>query len=163
MGCFAFTFMFVVAPFVLGTADTTYVLRSSHVYCAGAWYSAKAFTIVCLIILAVPVNFMIYAYMAIYKHLQKSTTEVKIALLPLPPQKRKLESIRQSEAQRTILKTDFSEEFNSKLANGSSNIASTIEVKGAAQNDLDKQQMILMKQSAVIVASFVLGWIPYQI
>ncbi|KAJ3127305.1 hypothetical protein HK100_009823, partial [Physocladia obscura] len=80
IACVVFLATLVSTPFIFGSAPETYILRSSHVYCAAAWYAQRGFTAVCIMTVFAPVCFIGYAYTAIFLRVRELNADVKSAL-----------------------------------------------------------------------------------
>ncbi|KAJ3116885.1 hypothetical protein HK100_000937 [Physocladia obscura] len=133
------------APFSLGVSATTYILRASHVYCATAWYSAKAFTIVCIIVLGSAISFIGYAYLRIY--MRVSTMRKDINWI-----------VSDDNSKISVNKGQHVGQIRSTITSvRSKNIPGHIHSEGNANNALDEKQMMLLIQSAAIVGSFLIG------
>ncbi|KAJ3221931.1 hypothetical protein HDU81_010230 [Chytriomyces hyalinus] len=143
---------FIVAglPFLLGSQDVSYIMQPSGDDCTPRWHmrdpKTLAMSIACIIILAVPLAGMGFAYYQIYRKV--STTfeafkEVSIC---------SYESCSQSNPDRFSLpmRSDSKQLTSSSLPR----------TKGTKSEEEEKQMQLLI-QSLALVAVFVIGWAPY--
>ncbi|KAJ3093748.1 hypothetical protein HK100_006428, partial [Physocladia obscura] len=168
--------MIVSAPYVFGVAAATYTMRSSHVYCAGSWHSAKLFAAICMLTLALPMCFIAFAYTSIFLRVAKLNRDVKSALEVVDGggggirtldfggvtnngvTSHAVDTARVSRVKRNSLWRIRRISFliTPPEITVLQNVVPTI----PAQDRLDKQQMDLLKQSVLIVGTFIIGWTP---
>ncbi|KAI8611349.1 hypothetical protein BC830DRAFT_1141603 [Chytriomyces sp. MP71] len=129
-------------PFLLNTADTTYVMLSTQILCTVAWYDpsfqVKLVGWVCVSVLTIPIFFIGFAYASIYRRFYLSMQITEVALVSV----------------RTVSSSNLG-------ANAStSKVNKTEQQILAAKTDRERQQTLLM-ESIALVTVFLIGWAPY--
>ncbi|KAJ3401513.1 hypothetical protein HDU80_005957 [Chytriomyces hyalinus] len=136
-------------PLMLGSAESTYAVQPSGLYCITDWTSknAQAIPLVTmnLMTLILPVGFIGYAYTTIYFRFRKSLLEL---------QKTKSSHCIDSEI---IVTTEWDEK--------SSQLGGHMQPARAASalHNANDEQRALLVQSFVIVFAFLTGWLPYAV
>ncbi|KAI8822793.1 hypothetical protein BJ741DRAFT_635119 [Chytriomyces cf. hyalinus JEL632] len=129
-------------PLMLGSAESTYMVQPSGVYCITDWTSknAQAIPLVTmnLITLTPPVVFIGYAYTAIYFQFRNSYLELQ----------------KTTSSKAISCETVAS---NSSTANGKSSLEQML------LQTANEEQRALLVQSVVIVFAFLAGWLPYTV
>ncbi|KAJ3249943.1 hypothetical protein HDU77_007257 [Chytriomyces hyalinus] len=137
-----------ILPFMLGSAEISYAVQPSGLYCITDWTSKNAqaipFVTVNLLTLILPVGFINYAYTTIYFRFRKSLLEL---------QKTKSTACIDSE----IIVTSEWDEKSSQLG------GHVPPAKALALHNANDEQRALLVQSFVIVFAFLTGWLPYAV
>ncbi|KAJ3237629.1 hypothetical protein HDU81_009179 [Chytriomyces hyalinus] len=134
-------------PFMLQSAESTYVLQPSEVYCITDWTSknpqALPLVIINLITLTPPIIFIGYTYTTIYFQFRKSLREL------------------QKTTSSPCISTDV---ITYREGKSSQSLEVTPEtVTSMALHNANDEQRALLVQSVVIVVAFLAGWLPYTI
>ncbi|TPX62754.1 hypothetical protein CcCBS67573_g08810 [Chytriomyces confervae] len=170
MGVVVFSAVVSLLPFMMGSQDQIYILRSSKAHCAPDWsqrdVQSSVLIWICFSIATMTLCFVVYAYAAMAATVVQVFAGVKtVGSAKSKPVKDRQSWVLTDKTER--MSRTYQASYSAPTQEGS-NTSSHISspkssLTGDAQNvmKLDKRQRDLMKQSIVVVVAFMIGWTPY--
>ncbi|KAI8613994.1 hypothetical protein BC830DRAFT_1110035 [Chytriomyces sp. MP71] len=136
---FTISAIVVFIPFLMKSEDRSFGLHPTHLTCTIVWYShdpaTRIVTAVCVIVLAIPISFIGYAYFSIYRRVSRSINTLKETVTSRHPHN--------SESTSTA----------TALENG----------RTVVLHEDEARKSKLLVQSIAVVLVMLLGWGPYFI